>query len=229
LLLVGISFSVGTTPARAQLGVDALIDSVVLAYGDRDRVLDVETYRLEATMEAHQRPEDATVLRIIRGRDQLAVLIHYPTRVELRVVSGDEAWRGSAPDRLTPVSGPLRAAMQLQAARANIPWSLHDWRSEARLVDSADSVLVLEVPLEPTLLLRAVIDAHTYRVVAAETLIRMDGMELSFATQYSDFRAVDGVLFPFHEENYASGVHTASTQVELIEVDPPDARLKLPG
>lgn len=41
-----------------------------------------------------------------------------------------------------------------------------------------------------------------------------------FATQYSDFRKVDGVLFPFHEESWVQGTHTASTDVRTVQWNP---------
>jgi hypothetical protein len=43
-----------------------------------------------------------------------------------------------------------------------------------------------------------------------------------FATQYEDFRTVEGVLFAFREQNYASGQHTGTTRVREVRFSPKD-------
>jgi hypothetical protein len=53
-------------------------------------------------------------------------------------------------------------------------------------------------------------------------------MPIPFRTTFADYREVNGVLFPFHEENYASGRHTGTTSVTKIVVNPAAAQLELP-
>jgi hypothetical protein len=46
-------------------------------------------------------------------------------------------------------------------------------------------------------------------------------MKTNFATDYADFRTVDGVLFPFREANFASNQSTGETVLTKIVVNPP--------
>ena len=70
-------------------------------------------------------------------------------------------------------------------------------------------LVVLDLPNDMTL--RLVLDLETYRIVRSQGALRMGPQEVVFETAYSDFREVDGVLFAFGEENYASGMHTATS------------------
>jgi hypothetical protein len=45
-------------------------------------------------------------------------------------------------------------------------------------------------------------------------------MSTNFATDYADFRLVDGVLFPFREANFASNQSTGETVITKIAVNP---------
>ena len=42
-------------------------------------------------------------------------------------------------------------------------------------------------------------------------------------------REVDGVVFAFHEETFASGVHTSSMEISTVELNPEGDRARLPG
>ena len=41
---------------------------------------------------------------------------------------------------------------------------------------------------------------------------------MSFTTAYSDFRTVNGLLIPFHEENSAMGMKTADIFLENVQI-----------
>jgi hypothetical protein len=206
-----------------------LIDEVIEAYGGRQPVLAVRAYRIEATMQAHSRRERARIIRIVQGPDRLQVLLGYPSRPEIRVLDGEQARRGSSPHNLPSVRGPMRSSMELQAARVYVPWILDKKRFQARLARTKEGTPVLDVPIGKGLLLRVFVDAQTHRVTRSESVMEFRGMAMQFHTIYSDFRKVEGVLFPFHEENFASGRHTATTLVERIQVNPSGSDLKLPG
>jgi hypothetical protein len=217
------------TPVAAQSnGAKAFIDNVIEAYGGRQHVLSVRAYRLEANMQAHIRKKNARVTRIVEGPLRLKVLIRYPSRAEVRVLDGKRAWRGPSPSKLALVRGPMQASMVLQAARANLPWILDKMRSQVRLARTKDASPVLEVFVGEGLMLRAFVDARTHRVIRSESLLAHGQMKVRFQAVYSDFRKVDGVLFPFHEENFASGMHTGTTKVRSIQLNPPGAGLELP-
>ncbi len=206
----------------------AVIDSVMEAYGGRRALLAVRAYRLDGVLRAHVRKRNAEVVRIVRRPLDLDVMIRYPSGMEIRRNAAGGAWRGGSPHTLVPVQGPMRGAVVLQAARANLPWLLEEMRGRARLSRSASGFYVLEIPVEEGLLLIVFVDGATRRIVRSESVVKAGKREIRFQTQYSDFRKVKGVLFPFREETYVSNVHTGTTVVNRIRVNPPDEGLKLP-
>ena len=218
------------TPLEAQSpATNALIDRVIAAYGETGRVASVRAHRWEATMQTHVGGEEGGVVRIVEGPDRLKVLIHYPSRVEIRVLDREQAWRGTSIQSLAPVQGPMRSSMVVQAARANLPWTLHEMRSKVGMARAPGGRQVLEIALGPGLALRASLEPDSHRIVQAKSVVEMGPMTILFRTEYSDFREVDGVLFPFHEENYASGIHAASTEVSRILLNPAGDALELPA
>ena len=228
MALLTYAFVCAPTALYAQANAGAIIDKIIAAYGGAP-LLAVRSYRMEAVLQARARGETGEVIRIAEGRRRLKVLIRYPTTMEIRVLDGERAWRGASPRHLTLVQGPPRSAMVLQAARADLPWILEELRSKARVIETKDGSLVLAVPIDEGMVLRATVDPKTHRIVRSDGAIRMGSAEVSFETQYSDFRIVDRVLFPFQEENYASGVHTGTTKVKRILLNPSGSALDLPG
>src|SRR5262249_14028031 len=66
------------------------------------------------------------------------------------------------------------------------------------------------VPLPSGLQLAVSVDPKTAHIVHSEG--QLPG-PLRFATDYRDFRTVDGVLFAFSESNFASGQKTGETRL----------------
>jgi hypothetical protein len=79
---------------------DALIDKIIAAYGERQQVLSVRSYRMEALLRARARGEEADVIRISEGASRLKTLIRYPSSAEIRLLNGRQAWRVGTQPRL---------------------------------------------------------------------------------------------------------------------------------
>lgn len=82
------------------------------------------------------RHSDAPTIRVFARPAQLKVLIDYANGAEARLVDGAKGWRNEAGGPLEPVTGPMYAAMVLQAARAGVPWVLYEHAAEATFTDS---------------------------------------------------------------------------------------------
>jgi len=208
---------------------DTWIDKIIAAYGEPNQVLSIQSYRMEARLRARARGKEADVIRIAEGVSRLKILIRYPDSTEIRVLNGKQGWRGGSAHNLALVHGPLKGSMVLQAARATLPWNLVELKTQTHLVKNRESAPALEISLEEGLIVRAIIDPQTYRIVRSEGALRIGAAEVRFETEYSDFRSVDGVLFAFHEENYASGTHTGTTVVKSIQLNPVGNALQLPS
>ncbi|RMG88988.1 MAG: hypothetical protein D6708_10570, partial [Candidatus Dadabacteria bacterium] len=194
----------------------ALLDSVVAAYGGPRAAARLEAFRAEAEITARLRGKVGRMVREFRAPDKLRVEIAYPGSTEVRVLNGARGWRGDA-GRLQRVVGLPLLAMRYQLLRSAIPWVfthhrklLEDRGSRTR---NGQTYRLVGLPWSMELDLVFWVNAATRRVDRVEGVLRAPGHAAPFATEYADFRKVDGVLVPFHEENYASGRHTGTTRI----------------
>lgn len=221
----------GTADARgtaATAAAAAIVAQVMDAYGGRDALAGVEALRLDGTIVTHPAEAHGSFIRIVEGGDSLKVLLHYPQRVEIRIVDGDDGYNGSTPQSLSPASGPMLAAMQLQAARSWVPWILDAMEDRLEVERTDPDLTVLAGDLRDGLRLRFFIEGASHHVLRTESEMSTGGMSMVFATDYGDFREVDGILVPYVEESFASGTHTASLVVEQAEINPPEDQRRLP-
>ena len=157
------------------------------------------------------------------GRLRVEVAFQDSAEGEIRVLDGGRGWR-----RGQEVEGPLLTSMILQAARMDLPALLaaRGAKVEARgtLALDGKTLRVLALTLAPGVVVEAGIDPATGRILRSRGSAAGPA-PVEFITTYSDFRTVDGVLVPFHEENWANGKTTGETalsRVEFPESFPPD-------
>jgi hypothetical protein len=206
---------------------DGYIDRIVRAYGGPEALEKMTAYRVVAATDALLRGSiKGTVVRDVRAPASLRVTIEYPDGPEVRILDGARGWRGTGGD-LAPAEGMLLESMVYQLLRSDLPGSLA--RYEDRLVDGGLSqgedgaaYRVLVLPVTDTLEVRYWIDAASLRVTRVTGTIRAGDMTIAFATEYADFRQVDGVWVPFREINYAGGRKVAETTVRTIVWAPED-------
>jgi len=184
-----------------------VVDDVIAAYGGAAAWQKVKSFRQTGTVASPMRPAPGNVTRSWTRPDKLTFDVVYPTSRETRIVDGDHGTQNGK-----EATGMGLAAMRLQAARLAIPALLLDHRADVKVRDGN----VLEVAIAPGLTLTMDVDPKTNRVT--RSVSKGEGMD--FATNYGDFRSVDGLLFPFSEENFANGTKTATTTLTKIEVNP---------
>ncbi len=200
---------------------DAIIDSVFAAYGGKAALAKVKAYRMEGTVASVMRGNGALVRTFARP-DRLKTTLDYPNHPEARILDGGRGWRSDGKGNMAPADGFLLTSMVLQAARANLPWLLDEKRASIKLLAPMDGGRLqgLEIPLGDGLTLTVYADTATGRVVRSSGVLSAPGMQTNFATDYSDFRTVDGVLFSFREANFASNQSTGDTVITRVVVNP---------
>jgi len=204
--------------------MDSLIDRVLAAYGGV-KLETVKAYRMEGTVTAKMRQAEGKMVRLFARPDQLYVDLAYRTNPERRFLDKKRGWRTDpGGGGINEVGGHLLKSMVLQAARSNIPWVLSDRREDVAQIPPlkvGDRMTIgIEVLLEPGLFLRLYADPRTARIVYSQAILNTETLKTHFETAYSDFREVDGILFAHHEENWASGFHTGTTEIREIILNP---------
>lgn len=205
-------------------GAHALIEQVLQAYGGRATLERVHAYRIEGEVFSAMRHTTAPIVRVFERPGRFKTLIDYAGGPEARLLDGARGWRNEHGDALEPASGPMLAAIVLQAKRADVPWILAEYDTAARLIPpvTRDGVALagLEIPLGGGLVFRAYVNPETHLVTISQGLIELGAMRTHFETYYSDFRDADGVRFAFHEDNWASGVQTGVTEIKSVKLNP---------
>jgi len=225
LLLLLLLLTIAIPPiSSADPAMDTLIDRVLAAYGG-EKLDDVKTYRMEGTVTAKMRQTEGPMVRLFQRPDRLYVDLAYKVNPERRYLDRERGWRTDPRgDGIQEVGGHLLKSMVLQAARSGIPWILSEQRKRVTQIPPlkvGDSMTIgLEIVLEPGLILRLYTDPRTIRIIYSQAILNTGSLKTHFETAYSDFREVDGVLFAFHEENWASGFRTGTTEIKKITLNP---------
>jgi hypothetical protein len=163
------------------------------------------------------------LVRTFARPDRLKITLDYPNHPEARILDGGRGWRSDGQGNMSQADGFLLTSMVLQAARANLPWLLDERRASIKLLAPGDGGRLqgLEIPLGGGLTLTVHADTASGRIVRSSGVLDVPGMKTNFATDYSDFRTIGGVLFSFKEANFASNQFTGDTVITRVVVNPP--------
>jgi hypothetical protein len=197
--------------AHAQ-SLDDVVSNVMKEYGGKAAWEKVTSLRETGTVVPLMRKGDGKLTRTWTGPGKLNVEIVYPTETEVRIVDGDHGTRNGK-----EVTGGNLDGMRLQAARLELPMLLATKRAALKDLGMNDGIRAIEIPLSETLALTVNIDPKTSHI------LRSTGKAgaLEFQVDYSDFRRVGGLLFPFAEAGMAQGMPTANTKFDAIAVNAP--------
>ena len=210
-----------TGAADGALSLEALIGRSIEAYGGEEVLARAGGMVQEGTVTSIMRQgASGRIVRLYERPIRLRVEIEYPGyESEVRILDGGRGWRNGG-----RASGPMYQAMLLQTARLGLPAILIDFQASLQDLGEVerDGRRLRAVGLEfhRGLRVTAEIDPDSGRILRSEGTISGQGERpaLTFATEYADFREVDGVLVPFHEVNYAQGRRTGETRLDSVEL-----------
>lgn len=208
-----------TTIASGAEPADDIVERVLGAYGGMENWASAESVSETGRVSSTMRNTDSPIARSYRYPGTLRVEVGREGGAEIRKLNGGKGWRGE-----TEVTGPQLDAMVLQAARMALPRILADPTSKVKdhgeVERDGTKYHELEVELPNKLSLVVQIDAgwHIVRSIGRAPSLQFGTGKLEFVTDYLDFRLVDGLLFAFHEINYAQGTKTGVTKLDKIHV-----------
>jgi hypothetical protein len=201
--------------------VTVVVDRCVEAYGGKKALARAASVRQEGRVTSLLHPgATGRITRAYERPGRLRVEIAWPgDEPEVRILDGSRGWRNGE-----EVESARLASMLLQAARLDLPALISAWRARLQDLGSAEvdgKVLrVLALRPAPGIVVEAALEERTGLIVRSRGSSRDAAMPLEFVTSYGDFRKVDGLLVPFHEDNWANGRSTGETNLDKVELVP---------
>lgn len=217
-LLMSIPLLLLSQALHAQpLDRQAVLERLIDAYGGEENVRRLDNVVQEWSMVALMSNRHGTDTRSIRMPDQLKVELVYPDKSEVRMLNGDAGNVAFNETPAQPARPPQRDAMRLQLMRLYSPLVLRDKADAVSLV-SDEGYLALSLN-EHGVQADYLVNPDTWRIEKVVGTLNMQGTEMKFLTEYSDFKFIDGVLAHHKENKYAGQVNTAVLHLHNIIID----------
>jgi len=202
---------------------ETLTEKIIEAYGGREQLAGVVSVATEGRITALIRGEEGIYKRALRRGGKLFVDIKYTRSTERRILNGSKGYRGTG-GQLEEVFGPRYLAMVYQYNELNLPYGLVDnsfmiFELGRESLHGAD-MHVLRCTDRSGNDMKVFVSAENYHIVKSSGTFAMGAQSTSLSSEYSDFRIVDGVLFPFRIVNYAGGIRISEIIISRYLVNP---------
>jgi len=197
--------------------VQTVLDQLINTYGGEKNLRKMDSMIQEWDMTALMGNRQGTDTRYVRAPDQLRVDLSYPQKSETRVLNGDTAFalfEGAAPEQVTGIQ---RDAMRLQLMRLYSPLMLRNKIDSVSLIEEGD-LLALSL-VENGVHVHYMINKENWHIEKVAGSLLMNGNEIQFLTEYSDFKVIEGLLVHQKENKFAGGMNTAVLQLRKITFD----------
>jgi len=215
-------FSCMVPPLQKNNG--SITEKIIETYGGRQRLAKVVSVAAEGWITALMRGDEGIYKRTFRRDGKLYVDISYTRSTEKRILNGSIGFRGTA-EQVEEVSGPRYLAMVYQYNELNLPYGLLDNSITVKelrreTLNGADVSMLLCNDREGNEM-QVFVNPQSYRIVKTLATFYMGDQATSLSAEFSDFRMVDGILFPFRIINYAGGSKISETIMTRYVVNPP--------
>lgn len=196
----------------------ALIRRCMAEYGGERARVRLGRVKVTGTIRSKLHPgQVGEETRLFSRSARLRVEVTFPgSAPEVRVLEGVRAFRYGQ-----PAAVPVALALELQAARLDLPALLEEWASRVEDMGTVEyegeNLRVLGLELAPGIRIEAGLEPSSARIVYTRGVARNGPSQLEVFTVYRDFRRVEGVLFPFHEEGWTSTESTGDLDLAKVE------------
>jgi hypothetical protein len=197
--------------------LDTALNKLIESYGVESNLHKLDSQIQEWAVVALMSKRHGSDVRAIRAPQQLRVELRYPHKSETRIINGDTSYAAYGDAPMQEVVHPQSDAMRLQLMRLYSPLVLRDKRDDLTLTinDEYCALTLSESGLRVDYLVNMA-NWHIEKVIGTMSI---NGTEMRFLTEYSDFKFRDGVLVHEKENKYAGAVNTAVLKLDRIIFD----------
>ena len=158
---------------------------------------------------------------------KLRVETKYAHSSEVRLLNDERGYRSTDTLPFEEVYGPRFLSMVYQYKHLNI---LHDLITGAYRIRSlglshagGDNIEGFRLNDKEGTVMDVFIDKQTFFIVKVTAYFSAENKQIDLSAEFSDFRKVEGAVFPFRITNYAGGLKIAQTVIEKYSLNPPVA------
>ncbi len=214
LILLFLLFVFSSIGQAQDAELEMVLDRLVHTYGGETNLRRMDSMVQQWDMVALMGNRRGTDSRSVRAPGKLRVVLDYGEKSETRILNdgtGHYIFSGTSP---VAVNGMQLDAMQLQLMRLYSPLMLRNKIDSISLIENGKS-LALSLA-ERGVQVHYLVNLETWRIEKVAGVLTINGREIQFLTEYSDFEFAEGVLIHRKENKYASGVNTAVLQLRQI-------------
>jgi hypothetical protein len=223
-LFILMSIIVTSASCTHEPSYGTVTENIIKAYGGRERLAKVVSIAAEGRITALVRGDEGVYRRALKREGKLFVDIIYKRSTEQRILNGPKGYRGTK-DRLEQVSGPRYLAMVYQYNELNLPYGFLDNSYTVSEIGkdrlNGQEVRVFRCTDHANNVMEVSVSTENYRIVKISGTFAMGSQSTSLSSVYTDFRSVDGILFPFRIDNYADGFKISEITITRYMVNPP--------
>lgn len=200
-----------------------LIAQVIDAYGGSKALANVRTVFASGHISAFMQGDEGTSTRWFQRPRKLRAQLVYNKSAELRIINGKKGWRSSNGKPPVEVIGPPFLGMVYQYKYLDLPFGFLDNEFSVRLLPretlNGRTVDVLQLSDQEGPPMRLYIDGETHLIARVAGSFSFGSMGTELAAEFSDFRTVAGVKFPFTIVNYGGDNKIAETRLDELRLN----------
>jgi hypothetical protein len=227
LMVISCPAGISTAGTAASTGdAQSLVRKIIAAYGGKGVIEGIKSVYAAGNIAAFMRRDRGTYEVCFKRPRKLRVDTKYGQSSETRILNGDAGYRGMDGLPLSEAEGGSLSAMVYQYKHFDLPYGLlkGDYSVSVKSKEDLNGkpVEVLHLTDREGPPMDAYIDTHTFFIVKVTGYFTVGGgRSTALSAEFSDFRKVDGTVFPFKIMNYAGGYRIAETKMNVYRINPP--------
>lgn len=230
VIFIILSLSAGSSlddaASASSEGVPSLVRKIIAAYGGKEAIEQIKSVYAAGSIEALMRQDSGSYEICFKRPGKLLVETKYRRSSETRILNGGIGYRGVDGLPAVQTTGDSLLAMVYQYKHFDLPHGLLKGsyaitvKGREDLKGKPAEVLHLTDKGGPPM--DVYVDTRTYLIVKVSGYFSMPGGESTvLSAEFSDFRKVDGTVFPFRITNYAGGYRIARTTMKTYRINQP--------
>ncbi len=211
-------------PSSEAQRITSIINKVIEAYGGKEVIEGIHAVHAKGKIEAFMLHDQGTYEFYFSRGGKLRVETKYEHSSEVRILNGEKGYRSSDTLPFEEVYGPRFLSMVYQYKHLNI---LHDLVNGAYRIRSAglssengDNIETFRLKDKEGTVMDISVDKQTFLIVRVTAYFSENNKQIALSAEFSDFRKVEGVVFPFKITNYAGGLKIAQTVIDKYSLNP---------